>query len=260
MGSINFRFKLHFSSLLNLLFLILVSIPTSIISAQVNDKKYLDSIQIAINNEKDPYKKARKIMQLSNFWAYRDTVKAFKQLDLADPYIKNNKALQGLKLIYKAGIIYDNDIPRSLEIYKEADEILKNAKGKHVAEDRAILWHNYAALEQLRGNDYLFLKIIIEKSLPLAKEAKNETILASYYTDVGSTMNNTKEYKKSEQYFLEALKILDNQKTDEYSAKVWTLLNIANMYVNSKQLEKAELRLNEAKKYLQSTPNSEYTS
>lgn len=260
MGFRNFGFAFCYSIIRKFLVVSLVSIPISKFFAQVDDQKYLDSVQQAINKEKDAYKKARKIMQLSNFWAYRDTVKAFKQLDLADPYIKSNKALQGLKLIYKAGIIYDNDIPRSLEIYKEADEILKNAKGKHVAEDRAILWHNYAALEQLRGNDYLFLKIIIEKSLPLAKEAKNETILASYYADVGSTMNNTKEYKKSEQYFLEALKILDNQKTDEYSAKVWTLLNIANMYINSKQLEKAELRLNEAKKYLQSTPNSEYTS
>ena len=260
MGSRKFEF--HFSNYLhrNFVFLILVSIPTLKISGQVDDKRYLDSVHVAITKEKDPYKKARKIMQLSNFWAYRDTVKAFKQLDLADPYIKNNKALQGLKLIYKAGIIYDNDIPRSLEIYKQADEILKDAKGKHVAEDRAILWHNYAALEQLRGNEYLFLKIIIEKSLPLAKEAKNETILASYYTDVGSTMNNVKDFKKSEEYFLEALKILDKQKNDEYSAKIWTLLNIANMYINSKQLPKAETRLKEAWKFLQSTPNSEYTS
>lgn len=228
--------------------------------AQVDDKRYLDSMHIAIKNTKDPYKKARKMLLLADFWSYRDTVQAFRQIKETEKIIGNNKSLKGLALIYKAGIIYDTDIPRSQKIYLEADKILQNLNDPIVLDDRAILWHNYASLEHIQGNNKNFVEIVIEKCIPLVKRSKNNSLLASYYADVGMVLTNLKEFNKSEEYFSLALEIISKNKEKLHDVEVWTLINMANMYLNAEKPEKGKEKLDQAKVLLNDIPNSQYTT
>lgn len=253
-----FNFRVHIGNIF--LSLIFLSFFVDGLNAQISDKQYLDSMELEIDKVKDPYKKARKILLLSNHWSYRDTIQAFETIKRAEKYYNGNKSLEGLGLIYKAGIIYDTDIERSQKIYMQADEILKDLNDPLVYDDRAILWHNYAALEQIKGDDKTFVKIIIEKCIPLVKKSKNENLLASYYTDVGMTLNNIQEYAKSEEYFKLALEILHKLPEDKYDVKIWTLVSLANMYTQSNQLNKAKQILDQVGVAFDRHPASQYST
>ena len=228
-------------------------------SAQDIDRKYLDSVNILIRNTKNHHKKARIIMRLSDYWSYRDTAKAFQVLETADPFIGNNEALKGLKLIFKAGIIYSNDIDRSQKIYMQAEEILKNIDEKLVYEDRAILWHNYAALEQLKGNTEKFMRIVLEKCIPLARKSGNKSILASYHTDIGFVMNEMKNYHKAIPYLQSSIKIL-SQVNDDVEDLIWAKTNLVESYTQTNQLAKAKQTLNELEALYKRIPKNQYLS
>ena len=228
------------------------------LQGQVSDDQYIDSMELEIQKIKDPYKKARKMLLLSNHWSFRDTVKAFEQIKKAEKYFGNDKSLKGLALIYKAGIIYDTDIEKSQKMYMEAEEMLKDIDKPLVYDDRAILWHNYAALEQNKGNDREFVKIIIEKCIPLVQKSKNKNLLASYYSDLGMALNNIGDFKKSESYFKSSLAILNEGEEDKHDVKIWTLINMANMYTKHNELEKAKEIFDESEKVLNNYPNSQY--
>ncbi len=177
--------------------------------AQDSDR-FLDSMQTVIRNAKTDYKRARVMLQLPDYWSYRDTAKAFEQIRMAQKYVKDDESLKGLSLIYEAGIVYDLDIAKSQKLYLKAEEILKNIHTDLVYEDRSTLWHNYAALEKLKGNDRNFIDIIIKKCIPLAELAGNKNIIAGYQTDIGLGLIDIKDYKGSENYLLSAIRTLES--------------------------------------------------
>lgn len=240
------------------LFLIVLFFVSVFLFSQ-NDKKYLDSVQQVIKNAKTDYKKARNLLLLSDYWAYRDTAKAFEQIRLAQKYIKNDASLKGLSLVYKAGIIYDTDIKKSQKLYLEADEILKKIHTKEVYSDRAVLWHNYAALEKFKGNDKNFVNIIIQKCIPLVEKIGKKNMLGSYQTDIGLGLTDIEDFKGAEEYFLKAIKTLksaDNN-TDPLA---WTYLNIASLYLTTGKNNKAKLFLDETDKLIKNKHESQYTT
>lgn len=215
---------------------------------------------VEINKVKDPYKKARKMLLLSDFWSYRDTLKAFKVIEETEKIIGNDPSLKGLALVYKAGIIYDTNIPRSQRIYLEADKYLQGINKPIVLDDRAILWHNYASLEHIQGKYKNFVQILIDKCIPLVKKSKNDNLLASYYADVGMVLNNLKEFNKSEEYFNLALETISKNKKDFYNVEIWTLINMGNMYLNTGKPNLGKKQLDKAAELLKNIPNSQYTT
>lgn len=225
-----------------------------------NDKKYVDSMEQAIKQVKDPYKKARKLLKLSDYFSYRDTAMAFRKIKEAENLMKGNRSIEGLAMVYRANVIYDTDIERSQKMYLQAEEILKDIEEPIVYDDRAILWHNYAALEQLKGNERKFAAIIIEKCIPLVQKGNNTSRLAYYYVDVGMSMNEISDFRKSESYLNLALEIERSLNTDNSEVRIWTLLNMANMYVKSAQSAKAKMMLAQCEKELTDTPDSQYSS
>ena len=227
--------------ILQRIFFFIILLIIQLAKAQ-DDRRYLDSMQLAINSTKDEYKKARAIMKLADFWSYRDTAKAFAVLAEADPYIKNKPELQGLKLIYKAGIYYDKDIEKSQKLYMEAEEILKHIDSKMVYDDRTMLWHGYSALEKLKGNWNESMRIKIEKCIPLAKKSGRKSLIVLQYVDVGQVMNDIKNYHKAIQYLETAVNEF-NQINDQTENTIWALLNLSVSYTATNQLEKAKKTL-----------------
>ena len=227
--------------------------------AQDSDRRFLDSMQTVIRNAKTDYKRARVMLQLSDYWSYRDTAKAFEQIRMAQKYVKDDESLKGLSLIYEAGIVYDLDIAKSQKLYLKAEEILKNIHTDQVYEDRSTLWHNYAALEKLKGNDRNFIDIIIKKCIPLAELVGNKNIIAGYQTDIGLGLIDIKDYKGSENYLLSAIRTLESIGEGGVPL-LWTHINLANLYLTTKASAKAKKHLDIAGNLLKTYPENQYGS
>ncbi len=238
-------------------FLLLLSFGMFFPKAQ--EHLFLDSLNKSFSDAKTDKEKALILMKISDYWSYRDTLKAFEELRKSEPYIGQDKILEGIYAFYKAGIYYDKDIEKSQAYYMKADGILKNIHNKESYEYRAKSWHNFATLEQVKGNQKKFLDITLQKCIPFAEKSGNKGLLAGYNTDVGMVFHNLKEYDKAEIYFKKALKILEGTRNQNESI-AWTQLNLASTYHENKQYYKEFSAISEAENALKNLPQSQYNS
>ncbi|MDO5615535.1 MAG: histidine kinase [Cruoricaptor ignavus] len=220
---------------------------------------FLDSLNNSLTNAKTNREKALLLMKISDYWSYRDTVKAFDELRKAEQYIGQDQVLKGIHTFYKAGVYYDKDIEKSQTHYMEAENILQNTNSAEAYEYRAKAWHNFAALEQIKGNQKKFLDITLQQCIPLSEKSGNKGLIAGYNTDVGMVFHNLKEYDKAEIYFKKALKILDTTKNQNESI-AWTQLNLANTYHENQKYELEIAAISEAENALKNLPQSQYNS
>ena len=218
-----------------------------------------DILEHKFSIAKLPREKALLQMELSDYWSFRDTAKAFRHLEIANKFVGQDEYLKGLLLFYKGGIYFDQNITNAQKNYKEADSKLKNYKTKEAFEFRAKLWHNFATLEQIKGDEHQFLEITVQKCIPFAEKSGNNLLLSGYYVDVGMIFYNFKEYQKSISYYNRAIEILKNKENNNEAA-VWAYLNLANTYLETRELDKMKIALDEADTYLKSIPESQYNS
>lgn len=224
-----------------------------------SQKSVADSLEQRFKISKSNDEKATLQMELSDYWSYRDTVKAFQHLKIADQFVGNNVFLKGVSLFYKAGVYFDHDIDKAQTLYKQADEKLERITTPKSFEYRARLWHNYAVLQQAKEDHRDFLNITLKKCIPFAEKSNNKTLLAGYLVDVGLTFNNYKEFPKAITYYnkaLEILKTVENKNKNETSA--WAYLNLASTYLEMQNLTEMNSALKNADIYLTKIPESQY--
>lgn len=216
-----------------------------------------DSLEKRFREANTNHDKALAQMELSDYWSYRDTVKAFQSLKTADEYVQKDNFLKGLLLFYKAGVYFDHDVDKAQSLYKQADEKLKNYTDPKTFEYRAKLWHNYAVLQQGKEDQQDFLNITLEKCIPFAEKSGNKTLQATYLVDVGLVFANYREFPKAISYYNKSLEILKTAE-NKNEAAAWAYLNLANAYLEIKNLSLMNNALKNADVYLSKIPESQY--
>ena len=74
-------------------FLLLLSFGMFFPKAQ--EHLFLDSLNKSFSDAKTDKEKALILMKISDYWSYRDTLKAFEELRKSEPYIGQDKILEG---------------------------------------------------------------------------------------------------------------------------------------------------------------------
>lgn len=218
---------------------------------------FIDSLNQAFSKTNNEEKKARILMEISDYWSYRDTTKAFSKLKEADIFIKENDFLKGLKLFYKAGIFYDKNIEKSEQLYMDAEKLLSQNTSREAYYYRAKLWHNYGVLQQMKGDIKSFLNITMEKCIPFAKKADNQELLLGYYVDMGMVFYNYKEYPKSISYYQQAIDIIKKENIKGENV-AWAYINAGSSYLEMDKSDKVKESIAEAQKALAPLPHSQY--
>lgn len=198
-------------------------------------------------------------MEISDYWSYRDTAKAFQKIKESEKFIGNNPFLNGIKEFYTAGIYFDKNIPLSEKHYHAAENLLKNLKTKEAYTFRARLWHNYGTLQQLKGDEQSFMNITLKNCIPLAEKAENFALLAGYYTDIGMLFFNKREYQKSIDYYTKALEIQQKTKNNGETSS-WIHTNMASTYLQMKRPVDAKRHILKAEESLTKLPESQYNA
>lgn len=188
--------------------------------------------------------KAMLLFKISDRWSYTDSSKAIHFLNEGKKIAAGNDYLHALSFYYEAGIYFDYDVDRAQRLYMQSAKLLDEFKSEEAYEFKAKLWHNYATLDQLIGNDRSFLDITLKYCIPYAERSGNNVLLSGYLSDVGMIFYNHKAYDKSIDYYHQAINVLNKRKNDGE--------NLPRAYVNMAQSQIYQNELLGAKESLDS--------
>lgn len=228
------------------LFFLLLCLPV-----KSQDVSRLDSV---LANAETPKEKFDALVELSDYWSYKDTARAFDMLRRALPLVQDNAFLQGKYYFYEAGVYFGYDNDKSKQLYMLADKYLERDETPESYRYRARLWHNYGVLEQMANNDKEFLDITLTRCIPYAEKLGDTDLLMGYFTDVGLVFYNHKEYEKALDYYMKAVSLVKTP-DDETGNLLWVYLNIFEVHLYRGDMAKAQHALDKAEKLLEALPD-----
>jgi len=219
----------------------------------------IDSLQSLASKERSATKKARLLFKISDYWSYTDSSRAIEYLNEAKALVSKNDYLQAIAAYYEAGIYFDHDVERSQMLYMQSAKLLNLFNTPEASEYKAKLWHNYATLDQISGNDKSFLDITLKYCIPYAEQSENKELLSAYLSDVGMIFYNHKVYDKSIDYYQQAIVVLSNEKNNGYHL-VRTYSNMAQSQIYQNDLTGAKGSLSKAQVLLKHLPESKFAA
>jgi two-component system, NarL family, sensor kinase len=216
-----------------------------------------DSLEkVLLQNGPDSVR-ARASFALAEFWRAKDTLKATTFLKEGAPFVKKDAYLQALYTYYEGHLLADNHPDESQEKYLLADSLLARFKTREAYLFRAKTWYEYGRLQQHKDNYKAFADIILNKSIPFARQSGNHTVLGKNYLGLAIVFKNAGQFEKAETYCLQAI---DTLKTVHPSPPelidAWH--TIAENYSLSGKNVKARAALDSMYPLLAAYPDSEY--
>lgn len=231
-------------------------------NAQISSKpnRYTDSLNAIVQNGNDSSKAAAALL-LSYYWIPRDTSKSQQFLDKARTTSKHYPYQDALSYFYEGVLLYfKSDIPRSEAAFMTANEKLKAFDTREALSFRSQAWHNYGILQQAKGDEEGFARVMIDESIPLAQQAKDTAYLGKNYLDLAIVFKNTQQYDKAVTYLQEAIgTFLAHHSNSATNNSGLNLINsyttLAENYVLMGDNAKAKPVLDSAKALLTRDPN-----
>jgi len=216
-------------------------------------KKYIDSVSLALKATKNDSLRTELRFKIFTVTIENDTAKAKTYLDYARSSAKS--PFEKAMLQYMLAVYYHySNKELAKDAYMKAEKMFSEFKNKNAYERRATIWQNYGLLAQDSDDEGGYLKILLEKAVPLAKLSGDDELLGSFYRSVGLVFRNNKELSKAEMYFMKAIQTLE--KTDDIPSLVVAYLQAADNYLIMEQLAKAKPLLDKAYQTLKPTPSS----
>lgn len=223
----------------------------------IDIKHDLDSLLSVIKTAKnDSLRTELKFKAFTLLMRSNDTTKAKSYLNDSKSLAKSpyEKALsQYMQAIYYH---HTNHEPLAKEAYLKAEKMYSSFKHKRAYQMRATIWQNYGLIAQEEDNEAGYLKVLLEKAVPMAQLSGDKGLLGSFYRSIGLVFRNSKELPKAETYFLKAIHTLE--KSDDIPELVSAYLQAADVYILTEKPVKAKALLDKAYKFLKASPSSSY--
>lgn len=203
-----------------------------------------------MDRAKTDTERATLFYDLSWHWGFTDTVKALEALREAELLMDRSDPFARAKhLFHHAGVFYNHDKEKAQRLYMDAEALFLQIETPESYGYRAMLWSNYATLEQSAGNDNAYLEIKLEKCIPLAKKAGDPGRLSSYYTDLGLVFFNLQEFDKAAAYCQQAIDLLNEEGIEDWNL-LWAYLNLAHIRILQEEMVAAREILSKAEALL----------
>ena len=237
----------------------ILSIITLFFTLVVGSSQERDSLEVLVQKEKNPERKADLLLEMANHLSDFDTIKAITYIQQAKKIIpKSNTYLQGKVQFTFGQQFFAVEPKKAQQFYTKAIKILENQHTKESYTLQARAWHNYATQEQYQDNSDRFISIILDKSIPLAAKAGRIDLEAQYLNDIGAEMYNRKRYEKSISYFDQSLKTIEKEPEsyDILQRKIEFNVNAAQSYLYLNNGSRAKKYLQNAEKIVKRYPQN----
>ncbi|MBV2228619.1 MULTISPECIES: sensor histidine kinase [unclassified Sphingobacterium] len=221
----------------------------------------IDSLEKIIKTDLSVEEKAFNIFELSFYYSYSDSATAHNYLKQGLLYKNEFPVANGMGKVYEGLFYMDYDLPKAIRLFEEADAELAKIEGNKAKWLRAKLLNNMASAYQWQDKHIRMLEILVNRALPMAKEANDDIITGNILYKIGLNFWNNLQYTEANKYLLESLEHLNKGKYDPYTMnEVYKLLVVSlNAMDDSVMSEKVMLNYEKfIKRHKGSLPLSDY--
>ena len=219
-----------------------------------------DSLLQAVQNEKNPEKKAKIYLRLVNYYSESDTAKAKSFIQKASQLTSADNVVGKADIENSWAYYYMTKDPQKGKYHHQKGlEILEGDFSEKAQNLRAKLWVNVAADEQRMGNIKEAMDVLLNKSIPEAKKATDKIYLTNNYLTVGLIFYNDGNLDKSIQYHKMALQVLNSMEKNKEVRRFLMLsqLYLAESYLKKEAYPEADRHLSNVEKLVTQNPNDE---
>ncbi|WP_018627118.1 tetratricopeptide repeat-containing sensor histidine kinase [Niabella aurantiaca] len=171
--------------------------------------RYIDSLQQLLSRPVSDSSKARVHFQLATYWVSKDTLKAREHI------ARGRQAASSSPFLTQVGnateayyLFYTGATDQSEALYKKVEEGLAASPVKEALSIRSAAWSSRAVMRQKADDDKGYIRLMLSKAIPLAKQANDSASVATHYVGVGVAFMNLDQNEKAAAYFDQAIPIL----------------------------------------------------
>lgn len=250
------------------LFLFLSAVSHSqVILSLDDDSVYIDSIAKITKNTKSDSIKCLYSFKLSKLYLMvQDAKKSKEYLEQA------NKLKSKYPFLNDAGIFYNSysflekgDTDGFEKALLDGNNKLKKYYNTEAFRIRAIILQNYGIMQQRKNNEKLYMKLLINEAIPVAKKSRDYELISGLYKAVAIIFMNNNEREKASEYLSEAQMYIERaikksptlaeSRMETYIINAENLVELQHFYDAQKVLDKAFLTL---KNFPESNLNDSY--
>ncbi|MGH1515926.1 ATP-binding protein [Chryseobacterium sp. JK1] len=225
----------------------------------LNEKPYLDSLQNVVKGHASNIAKANATFLLSNYYRNIDSLLSKTYLENGQKLIKGDAFLSAKYNFYEAQYHLDRNKEKAGKLYQKAIQSLSKFKNEESDLLQASSWYSYGVTQKDKEGYPFLVKIILEKSIPLAKKYENSRNLGFLYTQFAIILTYNAEFKKAEDYNTKALEILE--KRYPHSPELFfTYLNSSNNFCYQAKGDEAKRFLDKAELLIHPYPEASVNS
>lgn len=174
--------------------------------------RYTDSLEKITREAKGDSTRAKAHFSLCRYWLGQgDSAKAHDHIILARKTAAANPWSMAVSYYFEGLVLqaFGNNA-KAEPTYLLADSLLRAFDKKPAYYFRAVAMHNYAVLQQVKGDEKAFTDILLNSAIPLTRQAADTPMLARNFHDVALAFKNTEQYDKAAVYVREAIEIYKN--------------------------------------------------
>ncbi len=223
----------------------------------MNEQQFSDSLQKIVDGKQNDSIKANANYLLCNFWYRKDSIRAAAYLEQGKRLSKGNEFQQAIYFFYLGNLKSLNNLELAEASFLKADSLLQKLSSREAFVFLSKVWHNYGAVQQIKGDQESFADILLEKAIPFAIKGGDSVYLGKNYFDLGLTFTNTLQYAKAEEVWNMAIDIFKKANAPkEYLMDAYNLS--AQNYVELKNMDRAKAMLDSGAALLKPYPESQY--
>lgn len=240
-------------------FFFIVFVSNSTLAQQLiplNEEEYLHSINNCIRTTTNDSLRLSKYLQLSEYWAPKDSLKSIDALNKVLHATKKNLLQEGVLDYYQA-VFYAHQNQKELAIkhYDTAINLLAAPIQKNPLLIKAYYNAAYIQVEN-KGYDFM-VNTLTNYCIPLSKDLNNTELLGYSYTQLGLTFMSVGQFDKAQEYHNEALAELEKL-PETTTVHLLTYLNLVSNYCYKPDSKTAKIYLDKAQQLLKNYPNSQH--
>ncbi len=221
----------------------------------LDEKPYLDSLQNILRSNGATTAKANATFLLSNYYRNIDSAVSKKYLESGKTFIKGDAFLSAKYDFYEAQYYLDRNKAKAAISYQKAIKALSNIKNEESDLLQSSAWYSYGVTQKDKEGYPFLVKIILEKSIPLAKKYESSRNLGFLYTQFAVILTYNAEFKKAQEYNTKALNILE-KKYPNSTELFFNYLNFSNNFCYQANSTEAKKFLDKAETLISSYPDS----
>lgn len=221
----------------------------------LNEKKYIDSLQLTISNPVNSLSKANAYFLLSDYYKNTDTLLSRQYLAAGKKSGGKDQFTNAVYYYYEGLHYQDQNKDKATAAFRQAIEKLSELKIQKADLYLSLSWYNYGILQKNKEGYPFLIKTMLEKSIPTVEKYGDSKTLGFLYTQLALMLTYNAEFEKADYYDKKAVQILE-KKAPQSTELFYAYLNTNSNYCYQAKCSIGKQFLNKAGNMIRPYPDS----